>query len=129
MSARANIARSRADVTWFSAGRPFGLTKLLCDIPRRRALAFIRSAKPSIDPPTPSAMGTAMSFADFTISIFSALSTVTVVPAAKPILVGCCAAALRDTVSNVLNEIRPSLMARIVVYAVINFVTDAGYQG
>ena len=37
-----------------------------------------------------------MSFADFTISIFSALSTVTVVPGLKPILVGACAAALRD---------------------------------
>ena len=56
-----------------------------------------------------------MSFADFTISIFSALSTVTVVPTLKPILVGCCAAALRDTVSSVLNEMRPSLMARSVV--------------
>ena len=41
-----------------------------------------------------------MSFADFTISILSALSTVTVVPAWKPILVGACAAALADTVSS-----------------------------
>ncbi len=36
----------------------------------------------------PSAMVTAMSFADFTISILRALSTVTVVPTLKPILVG-----------------------------------------
>src|SRR5262249_51201460 len=98
-------------------------------MPRRLALAFIKSANPSIEPPTPSAIATAMSLADFTISIFSALSTVTVVPILKPILVGCWAAALRDTVSNVLSEIRPSLIARRVVYAVINLVTDAGYHG
>ena len=84
-------------------------------MPSRRALAFIMSAKPAIEPPTPSAIVTAMSLADFTISIFSALSTVTVVPTLKPILVGCCAAALRDTVSRVLREMRPSLMARSVV--------------
>ena len=42
-----------------------------------------------------------MSFADFTISILSALSTVTWVPTGKPILVGDCAIALRDTVNNV----------------------------
>src|ERR1041385_5717418 len=94
------MPRSRAEVTWFSAGRPFGLTKLLCDMPRRRALAFIMSGKPVIEPPTPSAMATAMSLDDFTISILSALSTVTVVPILKPILVGCCAAALRVTVSS-----------------------------
>src|SRR4029079_6229259 len=113
----------------FSSARLLGLTKLLCDIPRRRALAFIKSAKPPIEPPTPSAMETAMSVADFTLNILSALSTVTLVPAAKPILVGCCAAALRDTGSSVLNEMRPSLMARSVVYAVINFVTEARYHG
>ena len=84
-------------------------------MPSRRALAFIMSAKPSIDPPTPSAIVTAMSLADFTISIFSALSMVTRVPALNPILVGCCAAALRDTVSKVLKATRPSLMARKVV--------------
>ena len=66
-------------------------------MPSRRALAFIMSAKPAIEPPTPSAIATAMSLADFTISILSALSTVTLVPTLKPILVGCCAAALRDT--------------------------------
>src|SRR4026209_1554927 len=123
------MPRSRAEEMWFSAGRPFGLTKLLCDMPSRRALAFIRSAKPAIEPPTPSALATAMSFADFTISIFSALSTVTLVPTLKPILVGCCAAALRDIGSRVLSDRRPSLIARRVVYAVINFVTEAGYHG
>ena len=84
-------------------------------MPSRRALAFIMSAKPSIEPPTPSAIATAMSLADFTISIFSALSTVRRVPTLKPILVGCCAAALRDTVSSVSKPTRPSLMARSVV--------------
>ena len=42
-----------------------------------------------------------MSFADFTISIFSALSTVTWVPAGKPIFDGACATALRETVNSV----------------------------
>ena len=55
------------------------------------------SANFSIEPETPSASTTATSFADFTISILSALSTVTVVPALKPILVGACATALRET--------------------------------
>ena len=55
-----------------------------------------------------------MSFADFTISILSALSTVTVVPGGKPILTGDCAAALCDTLSSVSSVIRPSLTARSV---------------
>ena len=38
----------------------------------------------------PSASNTAMSFADFTIIILSALSTVTWVPTGNPILVGAC---------------------------------------
>ena len=41
------------------------------------AVWFIMPEKPSTDPPTPSASTTAMSLADFTIIIFSALSTVT----------------------------------------------------
>ena len=71
------MPRSRAEVIWSSAGKPFGLTKLDCVMPRRRAFSFIWSAKLSIEPPTPSASTTAMSFADFTSSILSALSTVT----------------------------------------------------
>ncbi len=84
-------------------------------MPRRRALAFIMSAKPSIEPPTPSAIATAISLADLTISIFNALSTVTVVPSLKPILVGCCAQAFFDIVSSVLNDNLPSRTARSVV--------------
>ena len=42
-----------------------------------------------------------MSFADFTIIILMALSTVTCVPGGKPILVGDCMAALADTVNKV----------------------------
>ena len=41
-----------------------------------------------------------MSFADFTISILSALSTVTVVPTGKPILTGC----LRHRVGRHLEQ-------------------------
>ena len=77
MSARARIARSRAEVIWSSAGRPFGLTKLDWIMPRRRALAFICSEKFSIEPATPSASTTAMSFDERTSIIFSAFSIVT----------------------------------------------------
>src|SRR5262245_16284959 len=69
-----------------------------------------------------------MSFADFTISILSALSTVTWVPAAKPIFTGDCATAFAVTVSGVSRVSRPSLTARKVTYAVISLVTEAGYQ-
>ena len=55
-----------------------------------------------------------MSFADFTISILSALSTVTRVPGGKPIFTGACAAALAETASGLSRVIRPSLTARSV---------------
>ena len=63
-------------------------------MPSRCAVSVISCAKSSIEPPTPSASRTAMSFADFTIIILIALSTVTWVPTGKPILVGSCARAL-----------------------------------
>ena len=56
-----------------------------------------------------------MSLADFTISILSALSTVTWVPIGKPILVGACALALRETVNNVSKVMRWSLTALSVM--------------
>ena len=59
------------------------------------ALWFIIAEKPSIEPPTPSASTTAMSLADFTSIILSALSTVTWVPGRKPIFDGDCEAADR----------------------------------
>ena len=52
-----------------------------------------------------------MSFADFTISILRALSTVTTVPTLKPIFVGACESATGDTVKGVSSEIRPALTA------------------
>ena len=75
------------------------------------AVWFIIAEKPSIDPPTPSASTTAMSLADFTIIILSALSTVTWMPGRKPILDGDCEAATGDTVSTVSSDRRPSLTA------------------
>jgi hypothetical protein len=50
-----------------------------------------------------------MSFADFTISILSALSTVTTVPTPNPIFTGDCATAFGETVSGVS---RPALLDR-----------------
>ncbi len=103
---------SRADVIWSSAGSPFGLTKLDCVMPRRRALRFISSAKPSIEPDTASASTTAMSFDERTIIILRALSTVTSVPTGKPIFTGCCAAAAAETFTAFSSVSRPSLTAR-----------------
>ena len=120
---------SRAEVICSSAGRPFGLTQLDCVMPRRREAAFMSSANFSIEPDTPSASTTAMSFADFTIIILSALSTVTVVPALKPIFEGACATALGDTVSSESRVRRLSFTALSVRYIVISLVVEAGYHG
>ena len=111
MSARVRIARSRAEVTWSSAGSPLGLTKLVCAMPSRCAARFISAANAGTDPDTPSASTTAKSFADFTIIILSALSTVTLMPTLKPIFEGCCAMAFGETVRSLSGVTRPSLMA------------------
>ena len=52
-----------------------------------------------------------MSLAECTISIFSALSTVTCVPGGKPILVGDCAAAVCDTVNKLSSVMWRALIA------------------
>src|SRR6185312_9169692 len=93
------------------------------------AVWFIIAEKPSIEPPTPSASTTAMSLADFTIIILSALSMVSWVPGGNPILEGDCEAATGDTVNSVSSDIRPSFTAFSVTYAVMILVTEAGYQG
>ena len=79
---------SRAEVTWRESGSPLGLKKRDSRMPIDDAAAFISSANASTDPETPSAMVTARSFADFTISIFRALSSVTSVPGRNPIFEG-----------------------------------------
>ena len=78
-------------------------------MPSRCALVFILSANLSIDPATPSARATAMSFAECTIIILSALSTVTVVPTGKPIFVGAWPVALADTVNGESSVMRAFL--------------------
>ena len=90
------------------------MTKFVWVMPSWRAVRVISAANFSTEPDTPSASTTAMSFADLTIIILSALSTVTWMPTLKPILDGCCAMALGDTVSNVSMPRRWSLMARKV---------------
>ena len=72
---------------------------------------------------------TAMSLADFTIIILSALSMVTCVPGGKPILVGDCMAALADTVNSVSGVMRWSRSALRVKYSVISLVVEAGCHG
>ncbi len=69
------------------------------------------SAKASTDPDTPSAIVTATSLGDLTISILSALSSVTSVPGRNPILDGGITAARGDTIRGVSSVIRPSRTA------------------
>ena len=129
ISARARMARSRAEVICSSAGRPFGLTQLDWVMPRFLLVLFISSENFSTEPPTPSASTTAMSFADFTISIFSALSTVTCVPGLKPIFDGACEAARAETVNSESSVMRWFLTACSVTYIVISLESEAGYHG
>ncbi len=63
------------------------------------------SAKASTEPAMPSAMVMAISLGDFTISILSALPSVTSVPGLKPIFDGGMEAARRETTSGVSSEI------------------------
>ena len=73
----ARMARSRAVLYWPGSNRPCALTKCVPVMPRRAASAFIRATKSFSVPPTFSATAVAMSLADFTTSIFNALSRVT----------------------------------------------------
>ena len=75
--------------------------------PSADAVWFISAAKDSTEPETPSAMVTAMSFADFTISILSALSSVTCEPGANPIFEGFMLAARAETTNGVSSVSRP----------------------
>ena len=81
---------SRAEETWVASGRPFGLTKCDSRRPSVAAVAFMSSAKAGTEPDTPSATVTAMSLADFTISMRRALISVTWVPSWNPIFEGGC---------------------------------------
>ena len=98
-------------VCWPASGSPFGLRNSLEFMPRRRASAFIMATKPASLPPTVSAIAMAMSFAERTIIIFSALSTVIAVPTLKPIFEGGSASALADTTTGDVSLSRPALSA------------------
>lgn len=67
--------------------------------------------KPGSLPPIASATATAMSLADLTISILSAVSRVMRVPGLKPILLGGMEWALALTVTTEVLSARPSRMA------------------
>ena len=71
-----------------------------------------------------------MSFADFTIIILSALSTVTWVPGRKAHLGRRLrGGASRETVNSVSSVMRLFLTACSVTYIVISLVIEAGYHG
>jgi hypothetical protein len=98
-TARARTARSRAVDNWPSLGRPCGLLKWVEAMPRRAASAFISFRKFASLPPTVSASATAMSLADLTMIIFSALSTLRTVPTLKPIFDGGWLSAFCETLT------------------------------
>ena len=68
-------------------------------------------AKASTEPETPSATITATSLGDLTISILSALSSVTSVPGRKPIFDGGIRAARADITSGVSSVSLPARTA------------------
>ena len=74
-------------------------------MPSCAAARFMSSAKPSTEPPIPSATVIATSLAERTISILSAFSSVTCVPTAKPIFEGGILCARADTTSGVFSAI------------------------
>ncbi len=55
-NARASTAMSRAEVHCRGSGRPLGLYQRLSRMPILRAVSFIMSEKPSIEPPSVSPM-------------------------------------------------------------------------
>ena len=77
-------------------------------MPMARAVSFISAAKASTEPEMPSAMVIDVSFADFTMMIFSAFSSVTSVPGLKPIFEGTARAARLETRNGVSSVILPS---------------------
>ena len=83
------------------------MTQLDSRIPSAAEALFISSAKASTEPDTPSATVTATSLADFTISITSALRSVTSDPGRNPIFDGAIFAARAETTSGVSKVSRP----------------------
>ncbi len=87
----------------------------------------------STEPATQSLNTTAMSFADFTIGIASALSAVTTVPHAQIYLPPATATPAfhrnDETVFSVSSVRRPSLTAESIASGLIGLVTEAGCQG
>ena len=83
-------------------------------MPSRFASAFIRTANASSDPPTFSPTAMAMSLADLTSIIFSALSSVITEPGLKPILLGGSAAECLVTLMGESSASSPAATARNV---------------
>jgi len=91
-----------------SAGKPFGLTKWIATSRCGPHAGSSGRQNFSTEPADAFRDHHRDVIADFTISILSALSTVTVVPAENPILTGDWAAALWETVRSLSSVIRPS---------------------
>ena len=96
---------SRAVLRCARFGKPDALRKVVRDMPSARALSVIRLANPASVPPSVSAITTAISLADLTISARIASSTVIVEPARSPSLDAGCRAARFEIV---IVDLRPS---------------------
>src|SRR5262245_27522362 len=111
MMARASLAKSRAVDTCRSSGRPLTLVKLVRVMPRRCASWFIRATNACSLRATVSAIITATSLADFTMSTFSATSRVIAPPTGRPSLVGACALAFCEQTTLVSRATVPAFSA------------------
>ncbi len=102
---------SRAVETWRLSGRPEAFTKRVLAMPSSWARSVIMAAKRASDPPSFSAMATAMSLADLMARACIASLTVRDSPAARPSLVGAWAAARGEMMMVSSGRRRPELRA------------------
>ena len=111
-SAVTSSARSRAVVYCSGENSPLGLTKCEPVMPSLAASAFMRSANAACEPPIFSATVMAMSLADFTSIISSAVSSRITVPGLSPIFDGGSAAACLVILIGESSATSPAWMAR-----------------
>ena len=108
-----------------SADRPDGLEKCVPVHPREAALSFIICAKPSMEPPTYSASAFAVSFADSSISVYSASRTDIISPSDRPTLEAFSSSSY--TMGEQVITASGSAFSKVRRHVMI-FVIEAGYS-
>ena len=116
-------ARSRAVVLCTpyssSASSPLGVTKCVAVQPISAAFRFIFSAKPSTLPPTCSAIITAASLSEFSISAYRRSPSKNCSPSSAPICTRGCPAALADTVTRSWALPCSSARIQVIIFVVL----------